>query len=60
MKGSQEVVVKLTEEQREQIRKATGKNIGGVLLIEMCCSEPRTNMREPHSSQTPLTTISST
>ncbi|MEK6325858.1 MAG: hypothetical protein AABN33_29830 [Acidobacteriota bacterium] len=60
MKGNQEVVVKLTEEQREQIRKATGKNIGSVLLIEMVYSEPPPDCRGPQSSQTHLTTISST
>lgn len=39
MAGSQEVVLKLTEEQREQISKVTGKNVSSVLLIEISYGE---------------------
>ena len=60
MTGSQEVVIKLTEEQREQISKVTGQNISSVLLIEMCYGAPRPLWEGPPSGQTQLTTISST
>jgi hypothetical protein len=60
MTGSQEVVIKLTEEQREQISKVTAKNISSVLLIEMCYGEPGPIWEDSQSGQTQLTTISST
>ena len=60
MTGSQEVVIKLTEEQREQISKVTGKNISSVLLIEMFYGEPGPMWEGAQSGQTQLTTISST
>lgn len=58
MMGSNEVAIKLTEEQREQIRKATGKSISSLLLIKMCCNEPVP--RRESSQPGRLTTISST
>ncbi len=60
MAGSQEIVIKLTEEQREQISKVTGKNISSVLLIEMCYGESGPICGDSESRQTQLTTISST
>lgn len=59
MMGSQEVVIKLTEEQRAQISTAMGKNIS-LLLIEMCYGEPGLIWEGPESQPTQLTTISST
>lgn len=58
MMGSHEVAIKLTEEQREQIRQATGKSISIVLWIKMCCNEP--GPRSESSQPGGLTTISST
>ncbi|MFY9609166.1 MAG: hypothetical protein WAU45_11210 [Blastocatellia bacterium] len=58
MTGSKEVVIRLTLEQREQLSRATGKNIGSVLLIEMSCSEPGPSPESLQSGE--LTTISST
>ncbi len=52
---SPEVIIKLTEEQREQVRVAMGNSIGSVVLIEMCCDEP-----DPTPPTSELTTISST
>ena len=58
MAGSQEVVLKLTEEQREQISKVTGKNVSSVLLIEICYGESGPISGDSESRQTQSTTIS--
>lgn len=39
MSVSGEVVIRLTEEQREEIRKATGKAVSSVVKIEMVIAD---------------------
>jgi hypothetical protein len=58
MAGSQEVVLKLTEEQREQISTVAGKNVSSVLLIEICYDEFGPISGDHASRQTQSTTIS--
>jgi len=58
MAGSQEVVLKLTEEQREQISKITGKNVSSVLLIEICYGGFGPTSGDSESHETRSTTIS--